>query len=98
MPAKFKRHHQAYVLVVQRLDDTAEVVVDGDVHVVDLQLGWPTTELEAMALAGNLRKLLDRVPIDSPVYAQALAAVTEVAKAFPAAMHKIGQYRHSRES
>jgi hypothetical protein len=106
MVSKFKRNHDAYVLVVRHLDDADAITVDvggGSVHTVYLDLGSmflgePADEEQALEWVANLRDWLDAVPINSPVYTSAMKTVADTVRNHPQALAAVSAYRARRES
>ncbi len=102
-PSKFTRHHGAYVLTVRHPDDANQYTVDGDVHIIDIDLGSsftgsPDDEQQAKDWARNIGDWLDRVPITSPVYTDVVQIMRSALSEHPKALAIISQYTHKRES
>jgi hypothetical protein len=100
--SKFKRHHETYVLVVRAPDKNNEYTVDGDAHIIDMDLGasfvgTPSSSEQAVDWAGNLPRWLNPVPITSPVYRQVMDTVAAMVRDYPAATAVVSQYRARRE-
>ena len=103
MAPKFKRQHATYVLVTFSPDSGNEFTVDGDVHVVNIDLGSsftnsPNDEEQAVDWAENLPGWLNPVPITSPVYTATLKLVADVVSDYPKAVAVVNAYKVKRES
>jgi hypothetical protein len=101
--SKFKRHHEAYVLVVRDPDKPNEYTADGDVHVIDIDLGSgfngaPGNEGQAVEWAGNLPRWLNAVPINSGVYRRVMEVVAYTVRHYPAATAVVTAYKTRRET
>lgn len=85
------------VLVVRHPDHANEIHTDGDVTVIDIDLGSsfdgkPTDPGEAEEWAEGIAYQLDGVPTSSPVFTQAVEVYRDTVARFPAAAAHVEAY------
>lgn len=91
----------AFVLVVRDPDSANEITTDGDVQVIDIDLGssfdgTPNDAKQALDWAKNLERWLADVPVDSPVFRDAVVTVQTAVVDYPDAFNWVDRYVSGR--
>lgn len=92
----------AFVLVVRHPDYDNDVTIDGDVRVIDIDLGssfsgTPDGAEEALEWARNLEHWLAGVPVGPSVFRDAVEAVSTAVERYDAATDWVDAYVAARE-
>lgn len=93
----------AYVLVIRDPDSANEITTDGDVKVIDIDLGssfdgTPNDERQALSWVRNMRGWLKDVPAGSPVFRATVEAVTYTVVDHPKAVAWVDTYVARRKA
>lgn len=92
---------RSYVLVVRDPDFANEFTVDGDVRVIDIDLGssfthHPEGEEQAVEWARGRLRDLNGVPTDSPVYQRAIETISAAVEQYGKASKLVERYQARR--